>query len=135
MNWFTKAILIFFVALAPVTVICAGENVNDVKAPSAKKIYKVSDLYREKDALDMKKVTVKGKIVKAASGIMNKNWFHVQDGSGDPGNKNNDLAITTIQDLPAVGKVVTVTGTLHKDKDFGYGYRYEVILEEATIIH
>lgn len=133
MNRFTKAILIFLVALTTVTAVSAGENVKGGKALPVEKIYKVSYLYRQKTALDMQKVTVKGKIVKVASGIMNKNWFHLQDGSGDPLKKNNDLAITTIQNLPAVGKVVTVTGTLHKDKDFGSGYRYEVILEEATI--
>ena len=133
MNRFTKAILIFCVALAPATAICAGESVKAEKAPSAKKVYKVGDLYKEKASLDMQKVTVKGKVVKVAAGIMNKNWFHIQDGSGDPGNKTNDLAITTTQELPTVGKTVTVTGTLHKDKDFGYGYKYEVIIEEATI--
>ncbi len=133
MNRLTKAVLIFLVALAPAAAVCAGESVKGENAPSAKKIYKVGDLFKEKASLDMQKVTVKGKIVKVAAGIMNKNWFHLQDGSGDPAKKTNDLAITTIQDLPAVGKVVTVTGTLHKDKDFGSGYRYEVILEEATI--
>jgi hypothetical protein len=133
MNRFKKAVLIFCLALVPVAALCAGENGKSEKAPYTKKIYKVSDLYKEKASLDMQKVTVKGRIVKVAAGIMNKNWFHLQDGSGDPAKKNNDLAITTIQDLPAVGKVVTVTGTLHKDKDFGSGYYYEVIMEEATI--
>ncbi len=133
MNRIAKALLICLVALAPATAICAGESVKGEKAPSAKKVYKVNELYKEKAGLDMKKVTVKGKVVKVAAGIMNKNWFHIQDGSGDPDRKTNDLAVTTVQDLPAVGKTVTVTGILHKDKDFGSGYRYEVILEEATI--
>jgi hypothetical protein len=131
MNRFTKALMICLVVLSPVAV-CAGESVKGDNAPSAKKVYKVSDLYREKAGLDNQKVIVKGKVVKVASGIMKKNWFHLQDGSGDPAKKTNDLAITTTQELPAVGKTVTVSGTLHKDKDFGYGYRYEVILEEAT---
>ena len=133
MNRFTKAVLIFCVAFAPATAICAGESVKAEKAPSAKKIHKVGDLFKEKASLDMQKVTVKGKVVKVAAGIMNKNWLHIQDGSGDPAKKTNDLAVTTTQELPAVGKTVTVTGTLHKDKDFGYGYKYEVILEEASI--
>jgi len=131
MNRFTKALMICLVVLSPVAV-CAGESVKGDNAPSAKKVYKVGDLFKEKAGLDNQKVVVKGKVVKVASGIMNKNWFHLQDGSGDPAKKTNDLAITTTQELPAVGKTVTVSGTLHKDKDFGYGYRYEVILEEAT---
>ena len=131
MNRFTKALMICLVVLSPVAV-CAGESVKGDNAPSAKKVYKVGDLFKEKAGLDNQKVVVKGKVVKVASGIMNKNWFHLQDGSGDPAKKTNDLAVTTTQELPAVGKTVTVSGTLHKDKDFGYGYRYEVILEEAT---
>ncbi len=133
MKSFTRALLICLVALAPAAAVCAGEGAKGEQAPSARKVYKVGDLYKEKAALDTKKVTVKGKVVKVAGGIMGKNWFHLQDGSGDPARKTNDLAVTTTQDLPAVGKTVTATGTLHKDKDFGYGYRYEVILEDATI--
>ncbi len=133
MKCFTRALLICLVALAPAAAVYAGESAKGEQAPSARKVHKVGDLYKEKAALDMKKVTVKGKVVKVAAGIMGKNWFHIQDGSGDPARKTNDLAVTTAQDLPAVGKTVTATGTLHKDKDFGYGYRYEVILEDATI--
>jgi hypothetical protein len=133
MNRFAKALMISLVVLSPAVAICAGESVKGENAPSAKKVYKVGDLFKEKASLDKQKVIVKGKVVKVASGIMNKNWFHLQDGSGDPGKKTNDLAITTTQELPAVGKTVTVSGTLHKDKDFGYGYKYEVIIEEATI--
>ncbi len=118
----TKALIVGFVALLPAMALCAGAGV-----------YKVGDLFKEKAALDGKKVTVKGRVVKVAAGIMNKNWLHLQDGSGDPARKTNDLAVTTSQELPAVGKTITVTGTLHKDKDFGYGYRYEVILEDATV--
>ena len=132
MNRFTKALLIFFVALSPVAAVCAGEGAKVENAPASGKVYKVGDLYMEKAGLDNKKVIVKGKVVKVAAGIMKKNWFHLQDGSGDPAKKTNDVAVTTTQELPAVGKTVTVSGTLHKDKDFGFGYRYEVILEEAT---
>jgi len=41
----------------------------------------------------------------------------------------------TTQDLPAVGEVVTITGTLRKDKDFGGGYRYDAIVEDGTVSH
>lgn len=44
----------------------------------------------------------------------------------------NDLVVTT-QDAPKVGDVVTAKGTLHKDKDFGAGYKYRMIVEEATV--
>jgi hypothetical protein len=63
---------------------------------------------------------------------MGKNWLHIQDGSGNAKDGNNDLVVTT-QDIPKVGDIVTANGTLYKDKDFGSGYKYDVIIEEATI--
>ncbi len=129
---FAKALTICLVLLSPVAAMSAGEQGKSEKAPAAK-IYKVGALFKEKASLSNKKVAVKGKVVKVSSGIMGVNWIHLQDGSGDPAAKTNDLTVTTSQELPEVGKTVTVTGTLRKDKDFGSGYFYPVIIEEATI--
>jgi hypothetical protein len=94
--------------------------------------YTVSETYEKAGTLDKKTVVVRGKVVKVSGGIMGKNWVHLQDGSGDTGKGTNDLMVTT-QDVPKVGDVVTAKGTLHKDKDFGAGYKYRVIVEEATV--
>lgn len=102
-------------------------------AEAAAKSYKVSEVFKNKASLDKKKVTVKGKVVKVAAGIMGKNWLHLQDGSGSKASKDNDLTVTTSNELPATGKEVTITGTVTKDKDFGSGYFYPVIIEDATI--
>ena len=129
MNRIAKTLAIGLVLGLSVAAINAGAQ---EIAPAAK-AYKVADLFKDKAKLDNQKVTVKGKVVKVASGIMGKNWLHLQDGTGSASNKTNDLTVTTSQDLPEVGKTVTVTGTLRKDKDFGSGYFYPVIIEEATI--
>jgi hypothetical protein len=34
--------------------------------------------------------------------------------------------------MPMVGDVVTATGILRKDPDYGGGYRYYVVLEETS---
>jgi hypothetical protein len=34
-----------------------------------------------------------------------------------------------------VGDIVTFSGTIALDKDFGAGYKYEVIMENATILN
>jgi hypothetical protein len=107
------------------------ENINIEKAAGANS-YKIDELFGKSAELNKKAVAVKGKVVKVSAGIMAKNWIHLQDGSGDPANKNHDLVVTT-QDLPAVGDVVTASGTLYKDKDFGSGYKYNVIVEDASI--
>ena len=92
----------------------------------------VSEAYEKAGKLDKKAVVVRGKVVKVSTGIMGKNWVHLREGSGDPGKGTNNLVVTT-QDAPKVGDVVTAKGTLHKDKDFGAGYLYKVIVEEATV--
>ncbi|MCJ7453841.1 MAG: hypothetical protein MUO39_15425 [Steroidobacteraceae bacterium] len=92
----------------------------------------IAEVYGEKDALAGTKVTVRGKVVKSNSGIMGKDWLHVRDGSGEDG--TNDLTLTTNSSpLPDVGDVVLVTGTVVLDKDFGMGYVYPVMLEEAEV--
>ena len=108
-----------------------SEQIKVEKAKGAD-AYTVSEAYEKAGKLDKKAVVVRGKVVKVSTGIMGKNWVHLRDGSGDPGKGTNNLVVTT-QDVPKVGDVVTAKGTLHKDKDFGAGYLYKVIIEEATV--
>lgn len=106
------------------------------KSPSAKtdagaKGFKtVEQLYAQRDRLKGKQVQVRGKVVKFNAGIMGKNFLHIQDGSGKDG--TNDLAVTT-QQAVNVGDTVIVSGTVNTNKNFGAGYTYELILEEATV--
>jgi hypothetical protein len=91
----------------------------------------VAEVFAEKDALVGKPVTFRGKVVKANSGIMGKNWIHVRDGSGSDG--TNDLTVTTTTAQPNVGDTVLVTGPVSLNKDFGMGYQYDVIVEDAKV--
>jgi hypothetical protein len=94
--------------------------------------YTVNEIHEKVATLNEKTAVVKGKVVKVSQGIMGKNWIHLQDGTGDPGLGTNKL-VTTSQDLPTVGDIVTMKGKIYKDKDFGSGYKYNVIMEEAKI--
>jgi hypothetical protein len=92
----------------------------------------VAEVYAGKDALAGKSVAVRGKVVKVNTGIMGKNWLHVRDGSGADG--TNDLTVTTKSaTMPKVGDTVLVTGIVVLDKDFGMGYQYPVIVEDAEV--
>jgi len=91
----------------------------------------VAEVYAEKDALADQPVAVRGKVVKVNADIMGKNWIHVQDGSGAEG--ANDLTVTTAGTLPNVGDTVLVSGKLSLNKDFGMGYQYPVIVEDAEV--
>ena len=64
------------------------------------------------------------------SGIMGKNWLHVKDGTGTSG--TDDLVVTTSV-TAKVGDKVLVNGKVSSDKDFGSGYRYDVIIEDAEV--
>ncbi len=99
------------------------------KAEGGKNVFEV---YTEKSELANQKVAVRGKVVKTNAGIMGKDWLHVRDGSGEEG--KNDLTVTTTaQPLPNVGDTVLVTGTVVLDKDFGMGYQYPVLVEDAEV--
>ncbi|HTG00101.1 MAG TPA: DNA-binding protein [Nitrospirota bacterium] len=91
----------------------------------------VADVYAKKDALNEKTAVIRAKVVKVSAGIMGKNWFHLQDGTGDPSQGTHDLVVTS-SETAAVGDVITATGTVYKDKDFGAGYKYAVIMEKAN---
>ena len=91
----------------------------------------IAELYAKRASYNEKEVIVRGKVVKFSSGIMNRNWAHIQDGTSD--NENFDLTITTKENLK-VGDVVTLKGTIAVSKDFGAGYFYEVIMESAETV-
>ena len=109
----------------------AGGKIKVEKASGAN-AYTVSELFGKSAKLHKKKVVVRGQVVKVSANIMGKNWIHIQDGSGSAAKGTNNLVVTS-GDIPTVGDVVTVKGTLFKDKDFGGNYKYKVIIEDATV--
>lgn len=92
----------------------------------------IAYVYANKDALAGQPITLRGKVVKYNPGILGWNFIHIQDGSGDAGAGNNDLIVTSKADT-AVGDVVLLSGTIVLDKDFGAGYSYPVLLDDASV--
>lgn len=91
----------------------------------------VGAVYADKDTLAGQEVVIRARVVKTNSGIMGKNWLHLRDGTAGPGGEN-DLTVVTSA-TAEVGDTVLVRGKLAVNKDFGFGYRYDVILDEATV--
>ena len=108
------------------------ENISVAKAPG-ENAYTVEELFTKAKELNGKKVRVQGKVVKFSPNIMGKNWVHVQDGTGNPMQNTHDLVITTSETVE-MNSVVTLEGTLAADKDFGAGYKYAAIIEQAELI-
>jgi hypothetical protein len=71
-------------------------------------------------------------VVKFNANILGSNWLHIQDGSGSAADGNNDLAVTSGAEA-AVGDTVVVTGKIVLEKDFGAGYSYPVLMEDASL--
>ncbi|MBU1568499.1 MAG: DNA-binding protein [Proteobacteria bacterium] len=107
----------------------------EISVPKAQgeNAYTVGEIFTKSKELNGKKVRLRGKVVKFSPNIMGKNWVHLQDGTGDPLHNSHDLVLTT-ETILAVDSIVTMEGLLAADKDFGAGYKYTAIVEQASII-
>jgi len=93
----------------------------------------VAEIWAGRSRLAGSTITVRGRVVKFNPGIMGTNWMHLQDGSGSPANGTHDITVTTPANVK-VGDVVTATGAVAVDQDFGAGYTYPVIIREAAVV-
>jgi len=90
----------------------------------------VADLHAKRAELAGKQITITGKVVKVNNSIMHRNFIHVQDGTGS-GKK--DRVVFTSQQTAEVGDTIAATGIVKLDIDFGMGYFYPTLVEEATL--
>lgn len=107
----------------------ASMEIPVIKKPDGGKT--VAEIWAGKAALSGKTVVVRAKVVKVSKAILGMNWMHLRDGSGVEG--QNDLVVTTKDEIK-VGDIITVSGAVHTDRDLGSGYRYDVIIEAATVL-
>lgn len=92
----------------------------------------ISELYANREKYAGKKVILRGVVVKFMAGVMEKNWVHIQDGTVH--GANFDVTITT-NDVVDLNDVATFEGIVFLDKDFGYGYKYEILIEDAKLLN
>lgn len=102
----------------------------DLKTPvkRAENGQTIAEIYANKHELSGKLVKVRGKVSKFTANVMNKNWIHIIDGSGE-----NDLTVITDQ-LVKPEQMIVIEGTVLLDKDFGYGYFYELLIDNAKVV-
>ncbi|WP_457615455.1 hypothetical protein [Lutibacter sp.] len=101
-----------------------------VKVTTAKNTISIEELYKNKEKYNGKVVTIKGEVTKFNPAIMRKNWIHLQDGTAYNG--DFDLTVTTKIEAK-VGDIITLKGTVALNKDFGAGYVYKLIVENAVL--
>ena len=92
----------------------------------------IAEVWARRASLSGKPVVIRGRVVKVNNGILDRNWLHLQDGSGSDADHTNDLTVTTDADVK-IGDIVTASGVVGIGKDFGAGYAYDVILEKAIV--
>jgi len=90
----------------------------------------VESIYKDKESFSGKPVKVRGVVTKYNPGIMDRNWIHIQDGTGF--NQYYDLIVTSTDSVEE-GKTIVVEGIVNLNRDFGNGYAYEVLIEDAAI--
>ena len=90
----------------------------------------IEELFADPGAYEGKTIRVKGEVAKFNPNIMERNWIHLQDGTDFEG--KFDLTITSMEGF-VVGQVLTIEGIIALNRDFGYGYSYEVLLEKAIV--
>jgi len=90
---------------------------------------RIADLVANPEKYEGKTIQISGECTKVNPNIMGRNWMHLKDGSND----DYDLVITSDVAIPE-GHVVTMTGKVVLNKDFGAGYKYDLILEEGKIV-
>jgi hypothetical protein len=91
----------------------------------------IAEIFDKGSDLAGQEIIVRGKVVKFTPRIMGTNFVHLADGTTSEDGRS-DLTITTKTDV-SVGSIVTVRGTLGADKDFGFNYRYDFIVEDASV--
>ena len=91
----------------------------------------IGELYKNAKDYDKQKVKVKGQVTKVNLNIMDRNWVHLMDGT--KGENRSDLTFTTM-DVVKVGDTVTFEGILALDREFGAGYVYPLVVEDAVLI-
>ena len=102
----------------------------DVSVEPAEGGITIGQLFSNKDTYADKTVLIKGQVTKVNRAILEKNWVHIQDGTGS--SDKFDLTITTMEEVN-VGDVVTFEGKIVLNKDFGAGYAYDVLMEDAEL--
>ncbi len=90
----------------------------------------LAELFANKEKYEGKTITVKGQVTRFNAQIMDKNWIHIQDGTEYNG--LFDLTATSTANVK-VGDIISLEGKITLNKDFGYGYKYDIILEEAIL--
>ncbi len=102
----------------------------EVSVPKSGSELTIAQIFSNPQNFANNEVDIKGMVTKVNKNIMGRNWIHIQDGTRY--NNSFDLTITSSQ-MPELNQIVSFKGLVHLNKDFGSGYFYDVIMEDAVL--
>ncbi len=99
--------------------------------PRAEKGDTIEEIYSKIDMLEGKKVTVRARVMKVNKNILGTNWITLQDGTGSA---PDNMLIALSSDIAGIADTITVSGTIKTGINLGAGYKFKVVIDEASII-
>lgn len=105
---------------------------NAVRSPAPPDAVPIGTVYAELEDRADQEIVVYGAVARVA-GAIDWYWVHLQDGTGDRAEGTHDLTVQTKQAV-AEGQRVAFRGTLRADVDLGFGYHYDALVEDATLV-
>lgn len=92
----------------------------------------ISELYGHRQEYAGKKVSIAGDVIKVSENILDNNWVHISDGSDE---ENSRIIFVSPDQTAMIGDRVVATGIVVLDKDLGFGYFYDILVENSTFLY
>lgn len=96
-----------------------------------KDTYTIEEIHMWREDLAGKVISIDATVYKVLQGIMELDWVHLGDGTGSAMKLTDDLVFTSKSTTVKTGDKVRAKGKVVIDKDFGFGYFYKVIVQDA----
>jgi predicted heme/steroid binding protein len=113
-----------------------GMSPDDEEKPAIpfvkKDAYTVEEEHMWRKSLEGQTISLEGSVYKVSHQIMKRDWVHLGDGTGNEKDLTDDLVFTAASTTVKAGDKVIATGKVVVNKDFGYGYFYKVLIQDAT---
>lgn len=97
-----------------------------------KDTYTIEEIHMWRKSLEGQVISIEGSVYKVSRQIMKLDWVHIGDGTGNEKKLTDDLVFTAASANIKAGDKVIAKGKVVVNKDFGFGYFYKVIIQDAS---
>ena len=97
-----------------------------------KDTYTIEEIHMWRKSLEGQIISIEASVYKVSRQIMKLDWVHLGDGTGNEKKLTDDLVFTATGTSIKAGDKVIAKGKVVVNKDFGFGYFYKVIIQDAS---